>query len=605
MPRIPRASDDPTLPNTYPSCLPKEPLIKLDDAGSAPVLKYDLTQETCLDAQSSIIIMDDESVFKTEYKEAPAGDYFTVIDKLTPIEARSQILASLKPQSGNPLILNAHLLKGGFAKAVAKPIKKQLGYVDDNTIKRPGAGSAMYAKPDTDDDDDLTIAGESLKHMVTQVVAGKRPVAYTSPYGKVCIRYISKPVELKPRIYMIEHYKICNFLGDYGAGKVVKTFSLLPGEETTISMRSFKKTEEVRKRAENVIDSMSEDTMDELQNTVDSEVGFTSNSSSESTKTKTFGGGIKVKADIPGTPIGISGGGGYDQTNTKSVSNSRQNTVNTLTSALDKHVAQSNQSREVSVNTETSTSVTTEEENSTVRMVKNTNWSRVLNFVYRQLNQDWFSITYLNDVTFVFETGYPEHAKVVKLSDLNGLLNQVLEPGNVDNVRNAIYTELCSVRDYTETPTPFIEKVSYDMTNCIEGTTGTSQVFVRKRKDLSSTQTYLGKAVDGIILNVAHRTLRTDSIICDAMLGRGEALDCFNQRTQDAAALKTYLDNVAIDLQNEKQELINTFISATSDDVATTTNGTLINAFKDIANNCCNDQYGCDNDLRRSIITTA
>ena len=76
--------------------------------------------------------------------------------------------------------------------------------------------------------------------------------------------------------------------------------------------------------------------------------------------------------------------------------------------------------------------------------------------------------------------------------------------------------------------------------------------YVRKRHtvdpvtgDLTELQnTYKGKTVNGIILSVKHRITRTSSLITDAVLGQGEALDCYNQKLQDAAAQKVHLDNI-------------------------------------------------------------
>jgi hypothetical protein len=42
--------------------------------------------------------------------------------------------------------------------------------------------------------------------------------------------------------------------------------------------------------------------------------------------------------------------------------------------------------------------------------------------------------------------------------------------------------------------------------------------------------------VPGIILEVNKNTLRTDSLIVDALLGQGEALDCYSMKVQEADA---------------------------------------------------------------------
>ena len=84
--------------------------------------------------------------------------------------------------------------------------------------------------------------------------------------------------------------------------------------------------------------------------------------------------------------------------------------------------------------------------------------------------------------------------------------------------------------------------------------------FARFRKDpnLSSSYTpYSGAnpiSVKGIIKNVTHRVLPTDSVIVDSLLGQGEALDCFNLKLQDASVLEAELDN---DVTQQKLDIIN------------------------------------------------
>jgi hypothetical protein len=45
-----------------------------------------------------------------------------------------------------------------------------------------------------------------------------------------------KTIVAPPRLMIVEIYRLSSFLGNYGAGRVVKTFSLLPGEKTKISV---------------------------------------------------------------------------------------------------------------------------------------------------------------------------------------------------------------------------------------------------------------------------------------------------------------------------------------------------------------------------------
>lgn len=51
-------------------------------------------------------------------------------------------------------------------------------------------------------------------------------------------------------------------------------------------------------------------------------------------------------------------------------------------------------------------------------------------------------------------------------------------------------------------------------------------------------------------------TLRTSSVVVDALLGQGEALDCYNMKLQDADALKSYLQNLELVQQINAVEAI-------------------------------------------------
>lgn len=48
--------------------------------------------------------------------------------------------------------------------------------------------------------------------------------------------------------------------------------------------------------------------------------------------------------------------------------------------------------------------------------------------------------------------------------------------------------------------------------------------------------------------------MRTDTVIAESLLGQGEALDCYNQKLQDAATTKAYLEN---DVMQQQIDIIN------------------------------------------------
>jgi len=114
------------------------------------------------------------------------------------------------------------------------------------------------------------------------------------------------------------------------------------------------------------------------------------------------------------------------------------------------------------------------------------------------------------------------------------------------NAETIIYEHLCNIHDYTGTQVSFIEKVEVEARNCINPDASRGKYsYVKKRSDLS--QTYKDKSVNGIIVGVKHRIMRTPSVVVDAVLGQGEALECYNNQLQEAANRQAHLENDKID----------------------------------------------------------
>ena len=203
--------------------------------------------------------------------------------------------------------------------------------------------------------------------------------------------------------------------------------------------------------------------------------------------------------------------------------------------------------RKVDVNSETSQKYTESTEETIVRQLENPNKSRVLNFVFRQLLQDYFTLTYLDDVTITFSNGTLNSERTVKLPQLDSLLYETLKETDVADTRKMILTYLCSIYDFEGTRQQFVEKAEEELVD-ITGGAPTKLFYYRKKKKLG--QTYQDKSVKGIILTVTHRTLRTPSLIVEAMLGQGEGLDCYNMQLQDAAVESAVLQNTKL-----KQEI--------------------------------------------------
>lgn len=144
-----------------------------------------------------------------------------------------------------------------------------------------------------------------------------------------------------------------------------------------------------------------------------------------------------------------------------------------------------------------------------------------------------------------FCNGYSESLRIVEVEELENLLEDVVKPENIATVREKLLKPYCSVWNYEDDPIDFIETVEVDYGTCIG--TPSSETFWRIKKGVEDTYTAGGLEirVPGPILNVSTHTLKTSSVVADAILGQGEALDCYNMKLQDASAVAEQLKNLS------------------------------------------------------------
>lgn len=548
----------------FSSCLPQTPFIKYG-SGDPTEIAPNLPQTNEFSAYGIVPVEVSPSAFKTGVVPPPVDTFFAEITALkvgTPDEIKGKIATKLRGMFGThikpknfPVAGTEKIVDPAWVAAANYSAPVQYIYVQkmiDNFVDYMGdmPFSEVVDKVNT----------EGVKPVVSLNYAQQALVAFVKP--------VTATTPAVPNLFVVEEYRMAAYLGKYGMGRVVKTFSLLPGEKTTISVKAYKDTKTTQSRSENVLDSYSESSANDLENLVQGEQeNKTENKNSTSFTGKlSFTGGSKF----------LSGVEASAELTTKNES-TRGSMVKNLNRALEKHVNNSNSNRQIQVNTTTTETTTNTEESATVRELLNLNKSRVLNFVFRQLHQQYITVTYLADIKIAFTNGFEPDARLVSLEELRGLLVSVLNPSEIDKVARNILKNYCIVRDYQDTEVAFIEKKTWQIGTCVDMPTiavsfsGTPTpaapppalpleyfTFWRKKKDIKGTvpkKDYgLEMTVPGVILSVKESTLKTSSTLTEAMLGQADALDCFNLKIQDAEAQKGYIDNTErlTRLQNEE-----------------------------------------------------
>lgn len=491
------------------SCAPKEPFLKLG-GGSAPILNYNLPQKTAFSVYGRIPSGVPSSWFQGYTALPPVDNWWDKWSTLDPDTVKDAVAVGLSGSIAHESVIkNVRVLKG--------PAK---------LAKIATAPRAKIASPT---DADVTAVAEGIRD-------GLMPVATPTFGGGSTITWVPKPINPVPAIYIVEEYSIASYLGDYGAGKTVGTCSLLPGETTTISLRTYQENSETATQSQNVLDSFTEESADEFETTLNEETG----SSTEDTDTYSSGstGEVALMIDLFGI---VKVGGETSPEVSQSTAATRETYVTATSSAMEKHVTKTSSFREVEVNTTSTTTTTSGTDQTITRQLENINKSRVLNFAFRQLQQEYVTITYLKGVRFLYTNGYSEAVEITEIPRLRELLESKIEAEHVREALALLLKNYCVVYNHRGEALPFLEKVTQSLGDCAFAGEGETVSFWRKRLGLTDTEGSI--TVPGVILRADRHILRTPAVIVDGLLAGGECLDCYNQEMQDATVQASVLDN--------------------------------------------------------------
>jgi hypothetical protein len=478
-----------------------QPLVILEPGGPATIIKYDLPEPTIYTGRNFIELDYALDFFTEKAFEKPPPD------KRTPVKG-------LDPNTLLGAVENA--MATGFADEKLFPNVK-LGTTALRFNEKPNP--AFQAASDVPLSPKLSELDAS--EVATQMQAGKRLNVYTSMFGTLTYNYIKDPVEreAKPRLLLVETYRLSSFLGSYGAGRTVKTFTLLPGEKTKASVRTFVKTEEQRKQASSILDSFTEESSKDFENSI----------AEEQTDKETYERNFEYYAEAQ-AKASWGWGSAKVKGGVKGGSNSaREEFSKSVSTSVEKHAMKASAKRNVEINTSYEVTETEEQETSIEREIENINLSRTMNFVFRQMNQEFITVLSLIDVRLAFFNEFAETRREVTLPEMSTLLDEYIvdEEDKRSQVEKDIIDALENILDHRDDLQNIVEEKVIDADNR----------YFRVKKDVVSTHkdpiTGTEITVPGIILSVMTNVLRTEGVIVETILGIGDALDAYATRLQE------------------------------------------------------------------------
>jgi hypothetical protein len=350
-----------------------------------------------------------------------------------------------------------------------------------------------------------------------------------------------------PALFLVQVIGISAFLGEYGLGKTVKTFTLLPGETTTISTRTWRATEESVTLASSIIDSYTESAADRFAETVMTETTDTSTQE----QTENWHAEAEVKGSFGFGSASVSGGGGGEY------SSSTEEFAKAVDEAVSEHSAESSAHRENTVTSNSERSESTEDEEVIERTITNINVGRVLNFTFRELNQAYLTRTHLKEVRIAFSNGNAGSWREEPVSNMRKLIAELIDPAHVDAVCQDLLRTIAVTFDKDGLPVPVLDQVV--LSNC--GRTATVRDATPSAKCQYAAPTADGTLyyrfkrgplgqdpadpfrVEGVLLKERSVVMSTDSVVVESLLGVNSALDSYSTALQNEAIREKKLAN--------------------------------------------------------------
>lgn len=417
----------------------------------------------------------------------------------------------------------------------------------------------------------------SVDHLFAQLQAGNRLLFVRETSEFVPAQGSSRPAEDlveyrvqfvagarrdTPMLLLVERYRLTSLPGRYGVGRTLKTFSLLPGERTKMRLSTYKRSTESRQSASSVLDSTSEETEQSLESSVQREAS----SQTATSQNREYHAEAEVEAEAKwgwGSARGkVSGGTSGGSTA------SREEFAKNVSNAVAHNAATASARREVHIDTSLDVKLETGDEEAVERELENINVSRTLNFVFRQMNQEFHTVLHLVDLRVAFFDGSAGSRDERPLAELEHLLERHVLAEYRDTVRDRILADLAEIRDHRGERHPtFVETVT-------AADPGNERDHQYRRVDPDYTTGYQPDLqrppiqVPGLIMAADSHIMRTDGVVVDAFLGQGNALDDYSIGLQTQAVREQELTNHLRQLEIRRLQLANQILHDNDQDRA-------------------------------------
>jgi hypothetical protein len=509
-----------------------EAMIKLGDATRAPVLSYDVPQPAEYNGRYTLELLLDDTIWNKAARPKPPTPANTGSgrdDKIASV-ARPDLVAA-------NLAVSDRVLKGTLTD-------------EDKTNER----SKKPPRPGKNETEEVEALVDRYgeDRIAADLAAGGYVVERRAMDNTTYLDVITAPdpALARPRLAIVQSCRMSSFLGDYGAGRTINTFTLLPGERHEIEIKTYKRSKLTTTEASSILDSYESTTAEEFQS------DLTTENSTQNSAEKNFSYHAEAEASASWGWGSAKVSGGVEGGKSSKTEEFAKNVASTT----QKHAATAASKRQVEINTSSQSETEEGEETAIKRSIENINVGRTLNFVFRQMNQVFITVLHIVDVRIAFQNGDPAMAREYTLPDIDEMLEELIKPESRKTVRDALWQQLSTVFDWNGNHAPLAEAVK--LKAGANGTGLTQSIvadpekasfwrFKRQSATLDPLQDGAAVTVPGVVIGVTRSTLPTDGVVVDALLGQGNALDAYSMGLQMEAVVEKQTANARAAIEIE------------------------------------------------------
>ncbi|QQF06260.1 hypothetical protein [Sinorhizobium meliloti] len=345
-------------------------------------------------------------------------------------------------------------------------------------------------------------------------------------------------------IWVESLFSVTSHTGDPLPGRIIKTHSLFPGERATVTVETFRK----ETSSYSITSSVFDETSRQAEERLSSEANHENSYNQQDTVESSYSFGVQAKASWGWGDAGASFNASQSA---KSVS---ARAVKNVANSLRAQATTVSNNRTVKIDTSSVNTTEFSEKQSIVRTIENINNSAPLNFFFRQLVQNVYSMTTVLDTRIIIKSSLLDKPRVASIQQAPDTIQEVLfgtptKDAKVIAAVAALYTKIVNAtkemaEDTIEKGNPQYVELDQTISDLQIPRWRIASREEQKVDNLNIEGLPAELPFRGILMAIDTNTIKTEGIIVECSIASDkQGLDEYAERLQEASVIQKEISN--------------------------------------------------------------